>query len=90
MTNPLNGSTKYIAGAITIALMTYFSAQIAFEKRMTAVETTQKNNFDDVQRSLTRLERGQEMLQQAMQRIEATGQDRRTGEPYSLQRNARP
>lgn len=88
MTSPLNGRTgemvRYLIGLAIAGLVAYYTAQIQTEHRLTqatgdltAVKTLEQAHFDEVQRSLVRIER-------FMERIEATGADRRTGEPYSV------
>lgn len=92
----LNGKTgEYIRFAVALviaALVAYFTAQVQVEHRLTvtdgnlavlgmrqtgAVELEQ-SHFEDMQRSLARIER-------AIERIEATGTDTKTGEPYAAQ-----
>jgi hypothetical protein len=89
----MNGKTgeyvRYLIGLGLAAMVAYFTAQTSTEHRMTqtngdvaAVRQLEQAHFEETQRSLLRIER-------AIERIEATGQDRATGEPYSLQRGVR-
>lgn len=88
-----NGKTgellRYVIGLAMAALVAYFTAQIQTEHRLTqtdgnvaAIKTLEQAHFEEVQRSLIRIER-------FMERIEATGADRQTGEPYAIQRGQR-
>lgn len=45
------------------SIVSYFTAQISSEKRVTAVETAEKLHFEEVQRSLARIERVLESMQ---------------------------
>ncbi len=92
MSGPLNGRTgelvRYLIGLGLAGMVAYFTAQIQTEHRLTQtdgevanIKTLEQAHFEEVQRSLIRIER-------FMERIEATGQDRSTGEPYSLQRQS--
>lgn len=85
-----NGKTgEMIRWILTMAfgaLVSYFAAMSALKQqiadtnqRVSIVETKEDLHYQEVQRTLLRIE-------QFMEHIEATGQDRRTGEPYSLQR----
>jgi predicted ribosomally synthesized peptide with SipW-like signal peptide len=87
---PLNGKTgEWVRLLIAMAVagtVAYFTAQTEIERRMTqtdgqvaAVKALEQAHFEEVQRSLIRIER-------AVERIEGNGVDRRTGEPFSLQR----
>lgn len=93
MTSSLNGRTgellRYLIGLALAGIVAYYTAQIQTEHRLTqadgdlaAVKTLEQAHFDETQRSLVRIER-------FMERIEATGADRRTGEPYAVQGSAR-
>lgn len=86
----MNGKTaailQSVIGAIVAALVAYYTAQIQTERRLTttdgqviAIRQLEDAHFQEVQRSLSRIER-------AIERIEANGVDRRTGEPLSIQR----
>lgn len=85
----MNGKTgelvRYLIGIGVAAMVAYFTAQNQTEHRLTqtdgqvaAIKALEEAHFQEVQRSLVRIER-------FMERIEATGQDRSTGEPYSIQ-----
>lgn len=87
----LNGKTgevlRWVLGISLGCVVAYYTAQIEIERRLTmtdgavsAIRTLEEAHFQEVQRSLTRIER-------AIERIEATGMDRKTGEPYAVQRN---
>lgn len=91
-----NGKTgellRYVIGLALAAIVAYFSGQIATNKtiadtnervsttngHVSVIESREQSHFEEVQRSLIRIER-------FMERIEATGADRRTGEPYAAQ-----
>lgn len=86
-----NGKTgellRYIAALVIAGIVAYYTAQIKTENHMgktdsdvAVLKTLEQSHFDEMQRSLTRIER-------AIERIEATGADVRTGEPYRLQRS---
>ena len=83
---PLNGKTgeyvRYLIGMGIAALVAYFTAQGALQERVSKVETLEQSHFEEVQRSLQRIER-------FMERIEATGADAKTGEPYRVQGSQR-
>lgn len=86
----MNGNTgaivRSLIGAAIAAIVAYYTAQIQTENRLTttdgqviAIRQLEDAHFQEVQRSLARIER-------AIERIEANGVDRRTGEPLSIQR----
>lgn len=90
---PFNGKTgelvRYLIGMGVAALVAYYTAQMQIEHRMTStdgdvavIKTLEQSHFEEVQRSLTRIER-------AIERIEATGADSKTGEPYRVQGSQR-
>jgi hypothetical protein len=89
----MNGKTgeviRYLIGLGVAGIVAYYTAQIQTEHRLTqtdgdvaTIKTLEQAHFEEVQRSLIRIER-------FMERIEATGQDRSTGEPYSVQGSRR-
>ncbi len=93
MTGPLNGKTgeyvRYLIALVAAGFVAYWSAQITIEHRLTktdddlsSVKTLEQAHFDEVQRSLIRIER-------AIERIEETGADAKTGEPYRVQESQR-
>ncbi len=93
MTGSLNGRTgemvRWVAGLVLAGLIAYLTAQTQIEHRMTTtdgnvagIKTLEQAHFEEVQRSLVRIER-------AIERIEATGADAKTGEPYRVQGQAR-
>lgn len=55
----LNGLTgellRWIVGLAMSAIIAYFSAQASVTNRLTAVETTQRLQFEEIQRSLADL-----------------------------------
>lgn len=78
--------TRFLLAAACAAIVAYFTAlgevnrEIAKTNgRVDVAVTKEQSHFEEVQRSLVRIER-------FMERIEATGSDRLTGEPYSVQR----
>lgn len=79
---PLNGKTgemlRWVIGLMIAGLVYYFSGIGALQERVSKVETLEESHFQEVQRSLVRIER-------FMERIEATGADAKTGEPYRIQ-----
>lgn len=52
----LNGKTgeflRWVAGLAFAAIVSYFTAQASVTNRLTAVETTQRLQFEEIQRSL--------------------------------------
>ena len=56
----LDGKTgellRWVLGSVVAILVSYYTAAISTEQRLTNVETTQRLNFDELQRSLTRIE----------------------------------
>lgn len=91
---PLNGRTgelvRYLIGLGLAAVVAYFTAigqlresQTETNGKLSVIDQREQSHFEEVQRSLIRIER-------FMERIEANGQDRRTGEPYSVQRGQQP
>lgn len=85
-----NGKTgEMLRWIITMAfgaLVSYYAAIGALKQqiadtntRVSVLETKQDLNHQEVKSDLVDIKRG-------LDRIEATGQDRRTGEPYSIQR----
>jgi translation initiation factor 2B subunit (eIF-2B alpha/beta/delta family) len=87
---PLNGKTgeflRYLLGLALAAIVSYYTAMDALKdavsatnSRVSVIESREQQHFEEVQRSLSRIER-------AIERIEGNGVDRRTGEPFSLQR----
>ena len=82
MSGPLNGKTgeivRYLIGLGVAGVVAYFTAIGALQERVSRVETLEQSHFEEVQRSLQRIER-------FMERIEATGADAKTGEPYRVQ-----
>ncbi len=93
MTGPLNGKTgemvRYVIALAIAGFVAYFTAQKQVDNRIAVTEsnvavikTLEQSHFDEVQRSLLRIER-------AIERIEATGADARTGEPYRVQGSPR-
>lgn len=92
-----NGKTgEYVRDALKLALaavIAYFTALGAIQQRVAIVETRTETREVELQRRLSGIERQAEQTLEAVQaikeaiaRIEATGQDRATGEPYSIQR----
>ncbi len=86
----LNGKTgefiRYLLALVLAGTVAYFTAQNQIEHRLTStdgdvavIKTLEQSHFEEVQRSLTRIER-------AIERIEETGADAKTGEPYHVQR----
>lgn len=55
----LNGRTgelvRWVVGLAMSAIVAYFSAQASVTNRLTAVETTQRLQFEEIQRSLSDL-----------------------------------
>lgn len=55
----LNGRTgellRWVGGLAMSAIVAYFSAQASVTNRLTAVETTQRLQFEEIQRSLSDL-----------------------------------
>lgn len=55
----LNGLTgelvRWVVGLAMSAIVAYFSAQASVTNRLTAVETTQRLQFEEIQRSLSDL-----------------------------------
>lgn len=53
----LNGKTgevlRWLLGMVSAALIAYFTAQSAIEQRVTAVETRQSAQYEDLQRQVT-------------------------------------
>lgn len=99
--NPLNGHTgemlRYVIGLALAALVAYFTAQTKTEREMAetkgevaANRTLEQAHFEEIQRTLKMMDENNErrlnLIQGAINRIEATGADRRTGEPYAVQR----
>lgn len=97
----INGKTgelvRYALGLGLAAVVAYFTAIGALQERVSKVETLEQSHFEETQRSLLRIERTMERLESAsteqqerianaIERIEATGADRRTGEPYNIQK----
>ncbi len=94
----MNGATpsrrdewvRYLLTAAMAGVISYFTAANQVENRVTSAEVTERLHFEEIQRSLTQIDvntqRRFELIQRAVERIEATGQDRATGEPYSVQR----
>lgn len=55
-----NGKTgemvRWLLAVVVAILVSYYTAAISTEQRLTAVETTQRLNFEEIQRTLGRLE----------------------------------
>ncbi len=57
-----NGQTKvgetgrFLVAMVAAAVVAYFTAQISTENRLTTLETTQRLQWDEVQRALSRIE----------------------------------
>lgn len=90
MAGELNGKTgeyiRYVIGLGLAGLVAYYTAIGTLREsvsvvngRVGVVEQREQGHFDEVLRRLDRIER-------TMERIEATGVDRRTGEPLAIQR----
>lgn len=56
----MNGKTgemlRWLIGAVVAALVAYYTAAISTEQRLTAVEVSQRLQFEEVQRALARIE----------------------------------
>jgi len=95
-----NGKTgewlRFLLAASASLVIAYYSAQAVVNDKIADTQrqiaqvngrvdvaiTKEESHFEEVQRSLLRIER-------FMERIEATGADRATGEPYEVQRRSR-
>lgn len=93
MSGPLNGRTgeflRWVIGLVLAGLVAYFTAIGSIRERVGNIDTREQSHFDEVQRTLIRMDMNQEQrfneLKQYLQFIVQTGADAKTGEPYRVQ-----
>lgn len=93
MNGPLNGKTgefiRWVIGLGLAALVSYYTAIGSIRERVGNIDTREQGHFDEVQRTLQRMDANQEQrfneLKNYLQFIVQTGADAKTGEPYRIQ-----
>ena len=92
MTSKNSEWKKWAIGLVLAALTSYFTSRIESERRVTTVETTQKLQFEEMQRRMSGIESGisriESRIDNSFQRVLqewANGVDKKTLEPLPYQ-----
>lgn len=93
---PQNGKgelLRWAAGMALAAIVSYYTAINTLNVRVTTIDTREQTRFEEMQRTLSRIEATLLRQEDQYQRILddwRNGVDRRTGEPLPLQRTVEP